>query len=690
MISQKDIITGKFSKDENNKIDLIKSVSEKYSKEIFKEIFKQNKIRLMKKQKQKKFLDENYPGIHEEKKSTIKLQYSAQMIINALAYGLPLREPDHKKKSKNELKPLLYDLEKELAVKNESKKLLFKVKLSAKKSHIKEIALKNLEYIPHNIYLQKLDEDNSKILVKMYVDWGFFKLDKLNLFLDTHNKMIADCWILLIDSKNHPINYFPMKHISNLIPDEEHTANSLFVGQITGLKPKEKYRYRIECYNKSDGKLFAGTPLYLLKTPFNLKEKNDPIYLNICSDLHAGRGGGFMKGKVVRKVIKGNDNLKEVYDLITANEQKITFDTGYSLSITTGDLTENGSYPEYWSDLFRCCCSLWNHMPVLTSIGNHDYYCGGYRRGNIIGGLEEDCRFWHRYINNPVSKNASLPDHWFSYDCGNAHLIFLDSNGTGWGKFELSCKSEQWYWLENDLKNWREKLESDEQTPQFCIVFLHSAIMSLGFWGRGFNFGNDEKVQSYLLSLFRKYGVNLVFFGHDHLYQRSKWLDTEYVLNGRSGGTLRRSLFWVRKNILYGKENLCSNIHTKIFTTLYIPPNLEQMSNSEKKSFNNYKQSIKNKLLAQPTVSYYFFGKKTINRKICELFDKNTQLKKRLIDELILPKLNDHIWLRAYSIEKNYPANYCEIYDMSFIKLIEPKEFDLNACEIICPSKIVK
>ncbi len=672
-------ITNNFKEDESLILNLVNQISKDYALKLENYFLKNKRERYRKKKKREKFLASSKSKQFRIK--SLKPGLAPQMIAQAIRKGIPLKEPKRKLFSKPELSPLIYQtIEKSDIIK----------KYPSDKFADFDIKKIDIDFVPDMIYLQRLDAFNSKMLVKIVINWGYLEENQLNKFLNDKNEEIAENKIIVFNNDKILHGIFPLIHSSNLQDDEENSAQALFIGLITNLLPNSKYWYRIECYDKKTKRLFASTNMMSFRTSFNLDEANKPLFITVSSDLHGGRKAKFMRGRVKSKSISGNLELAKVFNGIASTEQEITFGEGYSLSIATGDITENASYSEYWIDLFKRCSVLWNHVPLLTCIGNHDYYCGGRGRGNMIGGFEEDCRYWHRFITNPNSSSGNLPDHWYSIDQGNIHAIFLDSNGSGWGKYEIDCNSEQWIWLEQDLKNWREKVNNGENIPQFCFVFLHSAIMSLGFWGRGFNSGNDEKAQSYLTPLFRKYGVDMVFNGHDHIYQRSKWMETTYLVNGRHGGTTRPFFYWKRKNAVYDIENICKNWNTRIYTTIYVPPNEVFMTDQQAKEFQDFKEKMKKDLLKQPTSSNYFFGIRGINQKIGFLFDKNLKLKEKLIEELILSKLNDHIWLRAYAVEKSYHTGKREIVDMCFLKANELKEDHFKDYIPQCPEKVVE
>ena len=674
------------SKEDQDLLSLIEKVNKILYWEIRNQKIRKAKLHKKKIKKKKKYLKKSFK---KSEKKRMRLHYVPLLVSQAIMKGIPLREPKTKKGSRQEPDSLLYDQKDKFQPLTDFTEFIESSKLLENKIPIGDFNFKSEVNLLERIYLQRIDDRNDSILVKLFVDWGYTRKNRLSLFIDEDNNELAICVIHLLDDKGNSIEAFPLKHRSFYIKDEEPSANSLFIGLITNLQPDTHYKYRIECYKKSDKTLFAASRIKEFRTSFNLSEKNKPLFFTLSSDLHGGRKGRFLRGKLQKKDVRGNKDLGRVFSSIASTENLVTFNEGYSLSIATGDLTENASYSEYWADLFKQCYKLWDHVPLVTSLGNHDYYTGGRGKGNKLGGLEEDCRYWHRFITNPTTGGGTLPGHWYSFDQGNAHLVFIDSNGTGWGKFELSCDSQQWYWLENDLRTWREKVDRGENVPQFCFVFLHSAIMSTGFWGRGFNWGNDEKAQSYLTPLFRKYGINMVIFGHDHIYQRTSWMNTTYLANGRNGGTLRPDLPFLRKRVSFDIHRTCSNRHTRIYTTLLVPPNINSMSEKEKNDFNDFKLSLKNKLLSEPTASFYFFGLRHVNQRLGRAFDKNKKLKEQLIDKFILPKIDDHIWLRAYAIEPLYQANRREIFDSCFIGLRTKEMLERENYQMVCPEKVV-
>ncbi len=163
----------------------------------------------------------------------------------------------------------------------------------------------------------------------------------------------------------------------------------------------------------------------------------------------------------------------------------------------TGDLVEHGSIASQWDTFFAIEQDMIRQAPLFAAIGNHEE-------------------------NSPLYFDAfHLPgnEQWYSFDYGNAHFVALRLDGYA----DYTPGSTQYAWLENDLAN-TDKL--------WKIVFLHPPLYSSG------RHGGNETVRSALAPLFADYGVDLVFSGHDHDYERSIVGDVVYIVTGGGGAPL--------------------------------------------------------------------------------------------------------------------------------------------------------
>jgi 3',5'-cyclic AMP phosphodiesterase CpdA len=147
------------------------------------------------------------------------------------------------------------------------------------------------------------------------------------------------------------------------------------------------------------------------------------------------------------------------------------------------------------------------YAPLLTAgvrffatLGNHDAPANRFYPGFNMGGL--------RY---------------YTYFRKNVQFFVLDSN---------AMDPQQLAWLDNALK---------ESVSPWKICYFHHPLYSNA--GRH---GSEFELRVVLEPLFVKYGVNVVYSGHDHVYERIKpQKGITYFVNGSSGqlrpGDLRPS-----------------------------------------------------------------------------------------------------------------------------------------------------
>jgi hypothetical protein len=148
----------------------------------------------------------------------------------------------------------------------------------------------------------------------------------------------------------------------------------------------------------------------------------------------------------------------------------------------SGDMTDHGKYEEYKTYFFDPIRDVVDHIPLLVGRGNH----------------EGDGKAYRQVFPLPDG------DTWYSFDCGCAHFIVLDT--TGWRHaFEKDDVPRMYEWLEADL--------AAAAGAAWKIVMYHEPSYDLGWrkddWGHG-----D------FLPLMRRGGVDLTFSGHAHGYQR--------------------------------------------------------------------------------------------------------------------------------------------------------------------------
>jgi len=153
-----------------------------------------------------------------------------------------------------------------------------------------------------------------------------------------------------------------------------------------------------------------------------------------------------------------------------------------------GDIVPDGSKQDKWKKhFFKPLADVIAHIPIFPSVGNH----------------EKGSQFYFRYFSLPQGSSERKGRHnesWYSFDYGNSHFVALDSNR------EYKRGSQQYRWLKRDLRTSKAKWK---------FVFFHHPP---------YNSGAHKSLlplRDALTPLFRKYGVDMVFSGHAHTYERT-------------------------------------------------------------------------------------------------------------------------------------------------------------------------
>ena len=179
------------------------------------------------------------------------------------------------------------------------------------------------------------------------------------------------------------------------------------------------------------------------------------------------------------------------------------------LVLHTGDVVyPSGRQRHYDRRYFAPYGKLIGSVPVFPVPGNHDV-----KTKNGAAYLEN----FHLPFGDPGGGGR-----YYSFDWGDAHFAALDSElyheDTG------ADPVEQKVWLERDLAATRRRWK---------FVFLHRPLYSSS------KHGGDSTIRRDLEPVFVNNGVNLVFSGHDHCYERTLPIKgVTYVVSGGGGKTL--------------------------------------------------------------------------------------------------------------------------------------------------------
>ncbi len=169
--------------------------------------------------------------------------------------------------------------------------------------------------------------------------------------------------------------------------------------------------------------------------------------------------------------------------------------------VHTGDLVASGSKDSYWqTDFFNPAKPMIVNTTVFPIQGNHE--------GNSA--------FYYQYF-DPPDGGGDYNERWYSFTYGNAKFVGVDTQA------DFSPGSAQYTWLVSELQS---------AVSEWLFVFQHYPAYSSG------SHGGDANVQAYLVPLYEQYGVDMVFCGHDHIYERSQKSGVQYVVTGGGGAPL--------------------------------------------------------------------------------------------------------------------------------------------------------
>ena len=172
-----------------------------------------------------------------------------------------------------------------------------------------------------------------------------------------------------------------------------------------------------------------------------------------------------------------------------------------TLTLHVGDLVDNGELEEHWDEQFfdpvyADIAQLHANLPTQAARGNH----------------ERDAVLYAKYFPYPFVMSRA-----WSFDYGPAHFVVVDQY-IGYGP-----SSQQLAWVENDLA-------TTDRPWKFMVV--HEPGWSAG------GHENDPDVQGHLHPLCVRYGVRILFAGHNHYYARAIVDSVHHVTTGGGGAPL--------------------------------------------------------------------------------------------------------------------------------------------------------
>jgi len=286
-------------------------------------------------------------------------------------------------------------------------------------------------------------------------------------------------------------------------------ADRLQVLTLSGLKPDTPYFYRVTSI-AGDERIDSG-PLTFRTMP----EAGAPITFSVIGDTEA-------RPHVNDQVAKQIWGERPHFNVIV------------------GDLTDGGRNNnrfEWTHEYFLGVNQVASRIPFIAAPGNG----------------ESDLVWYQHYHNLPNG------EYYYSYRVGDIEFFMLDSNMGHHDQNRPGFRAKQKAWLEQALK---------KSTAKWKFAGHHHPVYSSDENDYGDTYkeksaNGDVRVRDDFLELYEKYGVDMVFFGHLHSYERT-WpikngrVDRNgvvYVQTGGAGGNLEAASptrNWFTKRVYSG------------------------------------------------------------------------------------------------------------------------------------------
>jgi predicted phosphodiesterase len=168
----------------------------------------------------------------------------------------------------------------------------------------------------------------------------------------------------------------------------------------------------------------------------------------------------------------------------------------------TGDLVGSGTDYSLWQrDFFAPAQELLASAPVVPVLGNHEYGIGP---------------LWFFYF-----FDRPLDQGWWALTYGNTRFIGLDTD------VPYTAGSLQQSWLRQEFTS------PAYADATWHVVFFHHPAFTCTT-----SHADDAGICEHLVPLFEQYGVDLVFQGHSHTYERYENNGIYYIVTGGGGAPI--------------------------------------------------------------------------------------------------------------------------------------------------------
>lgn len=297
-------------------------------------------------------------------------------------------------------------------------------------------------------------------------------------------------------------------------PGKFQPPGQLHVVTLTHLEPNTTYHYQTGLQDSSGRLTWSPTISHFVSAPKVQAEAEAFSYIVYgdqgCPAVGWGEGGAWTAAMTAREV----DG--------TSNHLPIRMVHHF------GDISYARGAAHIWDEWFHMISSFTPRVPLMISIGNHEYdHTGGGGKGKDPSGVIDPGGYrpkWGNYgvpsggsggeCGVPVANHFQMPNStnsngvfWYSFDFANVHTTVISS------EHDLSPGSRQYRWLEEDLKS------VDRIRTPWLVLELHRPMYESEM--DPINSVVGIQIRHRIETLLKQYRVDLVLGGHYHSYMRT-------------------------------------------------------------------------------------------------------------------------------------------------------------------------
>lgn len=325
-------------------------------------------------------------------------------------------------------------------------------------------------------YLQLATEDSIRIIWRTRTE-----MSPKVVFGTSIDNLSTDVPAGQILTRTHP----SLGEDQALFPDAPVDTRQFEV-TITGLKPLTTYYYAIYDGEK---RLTPADPSYRFHTN-PVPGSDTPVYFWVVGD--SGTGG---------------QAQAQVHTSMVEHTKKN--DRPIDLYIHVGDMAYgSGTNQEFSDRFFKMYEPTLRHTVCWPSMGNHE--------GRTSKGATGVGPYYDAYICPTKGEAGGLPsgkEAYYSFDWGKVHFICLDSHD-----LDRRPTGEMAQWLKADL---------EKTKAEFLVAFFHHPPYTKGSHDSDRE-GQLIEMREHIMPILESGGVDLVFTGHSHIYERSMLIDGAY------------------------------------------------------------------------------------------------------------------------------------------------------------------